>query len=662
MYSVKLYLLLDRHPANDLDTQLSQRLIFLSNAFESAGKQDDRFFLLCLALKMEISHEGVLRVPTEVDALEFLAAKSDGIFPPASNAPLLSQNTLSICRRMALCLVDCPRMESTQKNLSCICGHSEISIFDYFLRRFRDDNENSIHPISSIELFFLRKWHREEEKMTSSLLVLVELLAQLGHSIHNLHTGVDTNAIQSETAKQTYSLLSDVVRKLAKGAVCPNPLVLRYLIEIVISVSMSPIGKQRWTDSDLLIRKEDPWLTQFHYNELEDLLSAEGNCLLDSLRLVMSSLLLATGVESVDQVLPTIVEGAKSAVVLCQTTDDATFLVAKRWIIWAASNVKSICETAGCKEKATLLSLWLIALTENDYISNTWYTSSLLSATANDIKMLCVAEPNRRLTHDSEIDTYPTETTQWLFETELYLCRLHLEILSTGADCSTSYKQQTQALEAVFQQLNESRVSNKDPLLHLWVMSSLCLVHSDLSASFADFPSALNWTHECLRKCQAIMKVPNVPYQGNSSSIVEAAISSIVVRAAFRYIQVLSKRPRLHYRLGDYRKADAYMKSALDSLQINTDRRKDDEYRPNQLKQLVRSLNVAPEVRLFLEMASWASTPEHAIEHLSTDCASFGPLDRRLSDSDASLVETIQNVVAGKSVGVLFTSPLCSLT
>jgi hypothetical protein len=647
-------MLLEIQPGNDLETQIPQRLILLANAFESVGKYNDGFFLLCLALKMEISREGVPSVSREVDALEFLANKSDGIFPPAPDTPVLSKGTLSICRRMALCLLNPPKMESTQNDLKCFPGLSYVSIFDDFVQRFRDGIENSLHPISSIEFFFLGERHRKEgKKRMSFLLSLVEILTQLGHSIRNFNAEIDTNSSQSETARQTHSLLSDVVRKLAEVEDQQYSHALRCMLDIIISVSITPYGRQKWTSLDLQICRECPPVIQDHYIELKDLSpTPDADYLLDSFRLVIHSLLLAKGVQSFDEVFPLVVEGARGAVERSQSTDHDNFLVAKRWVTWTVSNVMSLCDAAGYKEKATVLSSWLVALTENDYTSRVWYTSTLLSTTAYDVNMTCLAEASLYLAPDSKVYACPTDPTQWLFETELNLCRLHVKILSSGADCSSSYNHQAQFLEDVFQQLSECSVSNKDQLLHLWVMSTLCLVNADLSASFGYFPSALIWTHRCVRNCQAIMKLANVRFQGNSSMVTEAAASSILVRAALRYIQVLSKRPRLHYRLGDYRKADTYMRSVLDFLKIHTGPGEGDKERPNQLKQLVRSLNAAPEVRLFLEMASWASTPEHTIEDLSTDSPSFGPLDRHLPDSNTSLVETIQNLVAGKCVTV----------
>lgn len=226
------------------------------------------------------------------------------------------------------------------------------------------------------------------------------------------------------------------------------------------------------------------------------------------------------------------------------------------------------------------------------------------------------------------------------------LCRLQVDLLNTGADSSISYGQRAYFLKALYQQLNGFSSTNRERLLQLWVSSTLCLVYSDLAATYGRFSAALIWTQQCLRFCQAIMKQADIRFSDTSSLMEEVVTSSILSRATLRYIQVLSKRPKLHYRLGDYRKADLYMRSVLDFLKVDTRCPENKDDRPSHLKQLVRSLNSAPEVRLFLEMASWASTPELIVKELSLDTG-FGFFDKSSPNSSALVCDSIQNLIAG---------------
>lgn len=630
-------MLLDEQHGESHDTQLPQRLALLSNTFNFIGKYDDGFFLLCLALNFELTREGADEVSKEIDILVFLANKSDGVFPPVSDAPALSQKSLSMCRRMALHLFDRPKTLSFS-NDAIGCCPSVISAFDSFVQRFRVGIENSDTTLA-IEILFKRENQRGG---MSGFFALVETLCHLGHSIHHSSVDCDTETDQSQTAKLNHSLLACLLRKH-----CEDNVARQELLDVVISASMAPIGRRRWTYSDFQDSKTDPPLTNDLSNNAKDLTrNQEADCLLHSIHLSNISLKLATGEQTVDLVFPTIVEGAKSATQPAASSDDDIYLLAKKWTIWAVSNITNLCETRGCKEKATVLSLWLIALTENDHFSRIWYTSTLLSTCADENNTACLAGPYNFVSTKGEDAGSLSESTHQLFEIELDLCRRHLQTLNSGADCATSYSRQASFLGGLFRQL-ECRASDNDQLLHLWVMSTLCLVHSDLAASYGYFPSALHWTQQCMRYCQAIMKQANFNFQSTASVIVEASATSILARATLRYIQVLSKRPKLHYRLGDYRKADAYIRSVLDFLKIGTDRLEEDEERPNQLQQLLRSLNAAPEVRLFLEMASWASTPEQTIEELTNGSIVLFP-DRSPSGPDTEIVDSIQNLIAGK--------------
>jgi hypothetical protein len=69
------------------------------------------------------------------------------------------------------------------------------------------------------------------------------------------------------------------------------------------------------------------------------------------------------------------------------------------------------------------------------------------------------------------------------------------------------------------------------------------------------------------------------------------------------------------------------------------------------LNDLTTSLKIAPQVRLFLEMKSWASTPDMTMQ----DFSNISPHDLtyhylpNTNQSNSSIVHSIQDLIAGKS-------------
>ncbi|KAG7337862.1 peptidase C50 family protein [Nitzschia inconspicua] len=661
LYSVKLCLSLDEEFPGERDNQVTQRLLVLSHAFDSIGKYYECFFLLCLALRNELRLDTINTATNEIDLLAFLANKSDGVFPPAPDAPELSQSSLSICRRMASYAFEKSEFMSSTDTPINFDGNCLASIFGCFAECYCAATEIAVNSITAIKsVFFELESLQNKKERNAIFLAIVEVLAQLGKLIYHGKLESDSNTCEGGPTESNFVALSDALRIFAGCLDLKYGFAVQNVLEIVIVVVFkAPIGRQRRIDKHSKWAEEIDMslleIKSFHPTDIE----SNTSFLMNSLRLVKISLEVSAGLKEMEDVFRASLESSKLLIDQPQHVQDKLFLLAKQWTTWVVSNVLVQCERNGNKDKATILSLWLVALTENDYFSRIWYTSTLLSTCADETNLSCTVAPHYYQVTDSRTQSFTSLSPQlqWLFEVELDLCRLHIKVLKSGAVSSTSYSHQASFLDDTLHQLNDCQVSDRDQLFHLWVISTLCFLHADLSATYGYFPAALKWTQECVRYCQAIMKRINFENQFMTSFIEEVAVSSILTRATLRYIQVLSKRPKLHYRLGDYRKADTYVRSVLEFLYIDVDLSQDNDDRPSQLKQLVKSLHAAPEVRLFLEMASWASTPERAMEELSMD-SGFAIADEPSSNS--LLLESIQNLIAagdvlyGDSVNAVF--------
>ena len=102
--------------------------------------------------------------------------------------------------------------------------------------------------------------------------------------------------------------------------------------------------------------------------------------------------------------------------------------------------------------------------------------------------------------------------------------------------------------------------------------------------------------------------------------------------------------------MGDHRKALAYTRYILEYLDIDKDSltsQEDQGYSPEDLRDL---LEATPQVRLFLQMNCWASTPETTIQKFLDIQSS--DLDRHRPDASdqptSSIVDSVQDMITSK--------------
>jgi hypothetical protein len=208
-------------------------------------------------------------------------------------------------------------------------------------------------------------------------------------------------------------------------------------------------------------------------------------------------------------------------------------------------------------------------------------------------------------------------------------------------------------VEDIRAELLEYAVEKNDNLfiLYTWVLSTVYLVQTDIASAFGCYTMALKTSQMCQKFCQTILKRVSFGSSNFDDWMSTIATSNVLAMAAQRYIEIICRRPKLHYRLGDHRKALAYTRSILEYLNIDNvplTSREDQGHAPKDLTDL---LEASPQVRLFLQMNSWAAAPETTMQEFS-DVKARDLKRHRSDDSDQTnscIVHSIQDMIASKS-------------
>jgi separase len=659
LYSLKLYLILETRGCDREDLQITQRLMLLSGILETLGRENDAFFIGCFALKREALKFFSNEI-CEKDILNFLANQTDGILPLAAQAPALSNEAFSICRRMSNLLIS-SGIDTFSSQWKTLPNTPTLESFlDSRIELFRHCKELHASPgmMLAIQGIFNCDDLLRDDWRIGCFFLLVEVSSMLGKAIASRSSDQNENPEDIELLLLRYSELITTLHNLIESFHNMRKASFHSLLDLTASASLSSVSGRRW------IASTPSWLESCNFRVVEKATKiasdAISNCnlsedsMLCSCHLATHTLLLAMGVQSIEEAFENSVEAIRS-IIEATTNEEETDgpVLAKRWAMWCGSHVLDQIEHRGDKEKVAALSMWLIALPDDETKFSLWFHSSLLSSCADENNRLCVTKSYAKVAANLPTNTAQRGNALWIFETELTLCRIQADILNSNNHLEFSYQEMESDLERIEEEINGSEQPDEGLfLLQHWLLSTLHFVRADLASAFGQFPLALKATQECLRHCQIIMKNRNLLKQESHCMTSELATTSIIERARSRYIQVLIKRPKLHYHLGDHRKADAYVRSLLNFLNFDSYDENPHGSHSNALKELAGLLNNAPEVRLILKIMGWASTPDQATNDLACDSTDFS-IHGNQDDSENCVVDSIQNLISGRSYVML---------
>lgn len=645
LYSILVYAKLESFGGNGgADYQLSSRILLLANILQSSGKPDMCFLALCAALLTETSN---CPIDNAADFLNLLASKSSNTLFPATDPPALSNLLRSTCRQMVTLFMEYGIVELSKSQPTF--STSDLTPVESILAMIHETvgEKDTLfgvreHSLLTFERIISRLPTEGQMAIASGFL---EVLEMLGRSIQQCTSEEGTfPASAMNSYRYVFELLDRIV-----AAMDTLSCAYRGLLSIVAATSIVqaaaclPQMSTKWinaSNQNLVI--EATGLLQaslLNFDSLDDKLGLFSSSALVSeitrisIRSLNASLLsISTGRDAVvasedSDLVNDCCALAESLVSFSETSESSQLLeYSKQWTMWTLIRTQDRLEGTGEKVGAILLALWNLSLQSEDGIARRWFSASMMTASLDENIIECSSHAAICSDWFAEGKATPIGSVAWVFEREYELCRLRLSTLRPVAGDEGSFDSTMKRLETIRQEIESAAVEVKEDgliILHLWLTSTLYLVHSDVSASYGCYPAALRSTQRCLQSCKSIMKRTGPTTISFDSWLSAVASSTALSRAAHRYAQVLSRRPKLYYRMGDHRKALAYMQAVFDFLKIDArTARSSDKESGTIFHDVILALQSAPSSskrysRQYLEIISWASTPDLTIEELS---------------------------------------------
>ena len=669
LYSLKLYDKLDSLNGRKKDYQLSSRLFLLSSTFQSIDNTHESFLVSCLLMKYEsekFDSTTLAEATKEQNLLNYLGAKSGGLLPPSTDeTPLLPKIMRSLCRQMATNLIKTEAYDQPEAHRA-YNRFSIDSTMESFLEEFSGDVTTARaapHPLDSIQRLLQFDEILDHETRLMHVFAVIEILLQSGRSIQQVSRGSEFEESQFESAVHNCFLLHSQLQQaiLCLDLECPR--VVNGLLGLAASASLVPsfsISKNAFSldwekgvnsvliEAALEIADESIENLELPV-DCDDQLA--WTLLSESLRVVLRNLVVMlqqkTMKDNCDGDLFNDCISVAERLVDADNRSSKTDFISKAnyWTIWVVTYLLNDFEIRGDHDQAAILSLWALALAEKIEPHQPWFHALAMTACANDNNLLRL---NKSLATASFHNDAPQGSPDWIFEKEFRLCELRFAALGSLSGGLESFHVQMKKVEDIQAELVEYAIekSNDLFLLYTWVQSTVYLVQTDIASAFGCYTMALQTSQMCQKCCQTILKRVSFGSSNFDDWMSTIATSNVLAMAAQRYIEILCRRPKLHYRLGDHRKALAYTRSILEYLNIDNvplTSRDDQGHAPNDLIDL---LEASPQVRLFLQMNSWAAAPETTMREFSDIKAR--DLNRRRSD-DSDIVPSIQDMIAGKS-------------
>jgi hypothetical protein len=677
MYSVKLYERLSSTPTSEVRCyQLSSRLIVLASTLDDAGRLVQSFHVSCMALRIE-SRERPF-IGSEIQFLLFLFDQcSCKILPKMSgNRIYLPQITKATCLRMVgqlsrieiLGLVeDIPSKNddlSSGMGLDRVFAGCNLPPLRSIIAAFRELRSHRFRTCTSCQMDFL--------------CFIVEVMILFGQSMLKSSDRKLVDEHNDEIAFHTFRRLFGLLCEMIDELEVHQPQVFKGVLSLAacsaILQAENTVGDSQGLHN---MATKNPLFRSGAVTILRNSIGcSEGTAsenrspfaaLNESVRLSQRKLLWELSADADHTRLSELVTDCiyvADGLINSRYQQDPDKLVtwARECTLWTVADLQSSLEASGDQVGAIVLSCWTLALSQDDISARSWFASSVFTGCLNDGCLVRLSRPFSALLSPSLREAPSPGTADWIFEKEYLLCEMRIATLQSGMQAEESFKSKMQKIQAIREEAERSQYENDESLLILkfWLLSTVFLVELDTNVAFGCYTEALESSQRCLRYCQAIMKRVETTSARGQRWIPALAASTVLVRVAQRYSTVMSRRPKLYYRIGDHRKAAAYMRSTLDLFCLESESSGSINNHCAQLDDLIIILTLVPArfktpIRQFLEVKSWGSTPERIHEGF----LHFTPksLVRQGQDVrkvvDESFVQSVLDLVAGKNMQVL---------
>lgn len=646
--------------------------MLLSSVLEDCGRLSHSFHVSCMALCVEAAGHPFL--DNELQFLDFLVDKcSASLLPRRSRSRItMPQISKASCLRMA-------------------CQLSKIEIFapiDYIPSNSLDPKFDigldlivesaDLHPLLSILVSF-RKLNQSDSTIGNScafqfVCFMVEVMALFGQSLSKTAGKQGPEKQNFEAALKNLHLFLGLLCQMIIELKVQYPEVFTGILSLAAYTAIAPGDTILENDAQglgiaIFLFKESA--TTILKEAIDRLGARRGEAnyshvaLCESIRITLRKILFDQS--HVSEKFQPSSELINDCISVADCLVNASHLVNKdKLLTWAMhctisalSELQNNVESLGDQINAVILSFWTFALSQEFSSCRSWFASSVFTVCLKDGSRIGLGRSSMVQLSRTNDDIQQQETASWIFEKENLICHMRVELLQTGMDDELNLNAMMKTLQEIKTEAEKFHYEGDDSLhiLHLWLLSTIYLAELDANVAGGCYADALESSQMCLRYCQAIMKRVGPTSRNGDSWIPALASSTVLSRSLRRYIAVLSRRPMLYYRIGDHRKAAAYMRSALDFCRFETKSTNLKDVHGNPVEDLIKALVLAPlglksQIRLFLEIRSWSSTQEIIIEAFSK----FTPAILVPSEQDSlegignHCIESVQDLFLGKKL------------
>ena len=673
--SVKLYNKLDSHNGLKKDYQLSSRLFMLSSALQSMEMVEECFFIRCLIIDYESEKNCVdlTESSTEEILLSHFESMCGGFLPVTTyDAPVLPQMIRSMCRQMAIDLINSEISTSDSEVPHCFDDFSVDSTISLLFEQFSNETDNVRAPTCLKSIEKLLGFDRIVKPGTRlmHIFALTEIIVQFGISLQQLSQDLEISETQLRVILHSYSRLQGLLQCAISnlGLQCCD--VFEGLLGLISSTSIVPsfsiagnIVSPDWEKGMPLIVLELATDTaNSSVEKLEQALCSGTNCeddlswnlLCESLGIAVRHLIAllqrkATGKNSDDAIFDDCISVVERLFEFQEKERKRSVLLRSYyWTIWITAYLRNELENRGDHDRAASFSLWELSLAEKIQPDQPWFRAVAMTTFSRDGSLLHLNESLSNYTHDENVTK---GSANWIFETELRLCELRVAAPRSFDRGGNDLHFLMQHVLDILAELEEFAIAKSSKLyvLYSWALSTAYLVQTDIASRFGCYGVALKSSQMCQKCCQSILRRASSGIINSHEWMTAIATSTVLQLAAQRYIEMFSRRPKFYYRMGDHRKALAYTRSVLEYLNIDPNQvilKEGEGYLREDIKNL---LEATSQSRLFLQMTSWSSNPETAMQQFSDiQPCDFRRQDLNDSSRSSSVIDSIQDMITGE--------------
>lgn len=581
-YSLIFFRHLSKHSTSDF--QISVRFAHFANDLESSGMKHHALVSIVYAIAHDICNcyriQDCASSAPEMDTddtrlLQFLASRSNNVIPATTTTGEPTPLTRSLIRKLVTLILDSgaehgdlnenqPEFISAWRNL---VGH------DTYMTFFKEQNSATSTTIIPVLVQEVQLQLSRERLPSSScglqIMLMVDVLTDMGNSIQKLTD-------DEEKFLDVYGVIVEELQRLV-GLLPANNSIAKSALLVVASSSLYAVQR-----NDIFLNKTEPntasllkasaldSATQYAYDAFDEIETPEGQPGEDNL----SKTLMLVVVQSLCCSLES-AQGLNKKADLFQFCGDAiggireaepahdnkVQVLLRDWVVWTIFMIQSEYQTEGDSVRCQIASFWILeCLNDNQNSVSDWLRATVSGSYRSE--PFCTAGINFLDEAESLSSHQGPLSIDWFVRVDYLFAMLRASVDGPTEGDLIKVNEYLQMLHSMLVSDQDTISADIDFMVH-WTLSSFSLKEALDAEADSSFLLALEAAQLAGKHCQAVIKLTRTTYQKNvvRSLLEHVAWSTILFRSNHRYAEILRMRSEIYGRLGDHRKAAAYIAS-----------------------------------------------------------------------------------------------------